>query len=121
MIGADHWIYRNHYRKFTRKWWLEWLTMPREIIRHWVERAARGYSVYDMFNGNEYLSDVISGAAYWLFANAHGHPDRMTHEEWLDILLEIRDGFSARNEYDDPTVPHRAWDLLRDNFDSIWD
>lgn len=121
MIGADGWIYTSPYRKFTRKWWVWWLTIPKVALRHWVERAMRGYSTYDMYNANYYLADVIAGGAYWMFANAHGHPDRMTYEEWLDILLEIRDGFSARDKYDDLAIPDVAWDLLRENFASIWD
>lgn len=120
MTGADRWIYRNDYRL---SWgWFKYLpTMVGQILRHWIERAMRGYSTFDMYDGSSYMADVIAGSAYWLFVNAHGHPDRMTHEEWLDILLEIRDGFSTRDEHDNLQIPERAWELLRENFKSIWD
>ncbi|OMC55414.1 hypothetical protein A5747_13565 [Mycobacterium sp. IS-836] len=121
MTGADGWIYSNHYRPFTRKWWQEWFRIPVRALRHWIERAARGYSQFDMWNGGDYLADVIAGTAYWHFVHNHGWPVRMTREEWLDILLEIHDGFSTRDEYDDLQIPDIAWDLLRENLNTIWD
>lgn len=104
MIGADRWIYGH----------------PFKAIIHMWERLTRGFSRFDMWDAEEYLADVISGAAYWHFAHTHSWPGDMPHDDWLDVLLEIRDGFDSRDEcgYRRPT--DLGFDLFRENFAWLW-
>src|SRR5258707_987108 len=104
MTGADRWLFDNGYVKFSRKWFESWARLPKQLVKHWYQRARRGYSVFDMWNADAYLADVIAGSAEWFFHHASGHPSNLSEDEWSDVLLSIRDGFAARDAGDSPDV-----------------
>lgn len=117
-VGADRWILHPRYPRASRRWWGEALWgIPKRFTLHKWERLTRGFSRYDMLNGDLYLVDIIAATAYWHFAHSRGHPAGMTHEEWLGILLEIRDGFTAEDE--DGFPAGMAWDLLRKHLEGM--
>lgn len=121
MTGADRWMFDNGYVKFSRKWFESYLRLPKQLVKHWYQRANRGYSVYDMWNADAYLADVIAGSAYWIFVHGHSHPSNLSEDEWNDVLLTIRDGFTVRDDSDSPDVSDLAWMLFQKYFRSFWD
>lgn len=120
MIGADRWIYRNDcplsigWFKYLPKW-------SERVTMHVWQRFRCGYSDADMWNADGFLADLIAATAYWHFVHNRGHPVRMTNEEWLDILLAIRDGFTNDLDDIDWTPSDEAWELFRGNFNDLWD
>lgn len=120
MIGADRWIHKTGYRKFCTSWWKALPLVPFQIVKHRWQRMTRGWSDYDMADGEQFIADIISTTAYQYFAHTHGYPVHMTYEEWLDILLEICEGFSTLNEHHELVIPDMAWDLLRENIGGLW-
>jgi hypothetical protein len=122
MIGADRWIAKSGYCRFTPAWWRDVLwVIPRRVLRHKWQRMTTGFSRFDVYNGDNFIADVIAATADGLFNNSHGHPPTMPHEEWLDILLAIRDGFSADDDDTDRTPADSAWELLQQHFKDFWD
>lgn len=119
MIGADRWIYRNDY---PLSWgWFKFLpTWCERVTTHLWQRLRRGYSCYDMYNGETFIADVISNTAYELFVHTNGHPDGMTYDEWLDLLLDLREAFTVDDDID-WTPPDWVWDVLRQHFKDLWD
>lgn len=119
MIGADHWIYCNDYPlswtwfKYLPKWF-------ERVTTHVWQRLSRGFSDADMWNADRFLADLIAATTYWHFIHNRGHPASVTNDEWLDILLIIRDGFTRDDDIEDLPAPV-AWDLLREFFGELWD
>lgn len=120
VIGADRWIYRNDY---PLSWaWFKYLpAYLARIVKHLWQRMTRGFSDFDMWNGNMFLAEMISGTAYWHFAHSMRSFCGVDREEWLDDLLVIVDGFDARDEGGFLAVPDVAWDLLKEHFYGLWD
>lgn len=116
LIGADRWILSRCYPWHRNLW-----KRPKRYFEHKVERFVRGYSKYDAVEAYGFIADAISNMVYQLFLWGNSYPPNMTHQEWLGILLDIRDGFSTRNEDGGLTVPLEAWILLRRNFQDLWD
>lgn len=124
MTGADRWLFENGYVKLSWKWFEYWVTLPKKLGKHWYQRARRGYSVFDMWNAEIYLADVIAGSAEWFFYHGNSVPNNLSEDDWNDVLLAIRDGFAdfaARDDFDSPDVPDLAWMLFQKYFRSLWD
>ena len=78
------------------KWWFR----KRKYIK---QRAERGWSDYDVWTFDTYLSMVISNGLAYL-ANAHlSYPWNYTPEEWSEKLLYISNCFKQYTE--DPECP----------------
>lgn len=120
MIGADRRILNIGFRPFSSYWWRAVRRIPTRYIKHKYQRLTRGFSDADMWNGDGFIADVISATAYWHFSNGMGYPGRMTHEEWLDTLLEIYEGFRNPDDDVDWRPSDMAWDLLKENHADLW-
>lgn len=90
----------------------KWVYNPENnhsIAQHEDERINNGFSVYDAWNGDNYLAWVIIGICKSL-KNGHGYPaaldDRDGWDTWMSILDEMIDGFEAHNE--------EVWDIDAD-------
>lgn len=119
MIGADGWICNTGYRFPSRWWWRDLIRIPVRVAVHKYERLTRGFSRFDMRNADGFLADIIAGSAYWHFVHTQSWPSTMAQADWLDILLEIRDGFTrVDGVYWSPD--DMAFDLLRENFAWLW-
>lgn len=89
--------------------------------KHVTERYVRGFSDLDMWNFDSFLASVVVAGCEWHIRNAKTTPAHLDREEWVDILTEIRDGFTCRGEEFAPDPPKRAWKLLRKHFMLLWD
>ena len=94
---------------------------PLQQATHATQRYQRGYSDIDMWNFDGFLADVIVAGCNWMINEAMTTPTVIDDEEdWHAILVEIRDGFSSRQD-NAPTPPDSAWELLRKYFNYMWD
>lgn len=66
--------------------------------KHRLQRAQRGYSDADLWNFDSFLANLIcngiNGLSQYIgtpWAEYKGH--ELTHDEWLSILGEIKEGF----------------------------
>lgn len=122
MAGADSWVYRNGFRRFSKWWWREWLwVIPRRVPTHLWQRIRRGYSDYDMYNGGHFIADQIANTAWWMFSQGHSYPMDTTEDEWNLILLELRDEFTNAENDIDWSPSDMAFDLLHERFRDLWD
>ena len=121
MLGADSWIATVGPSFPSRYWFAEVLKIPKRYAIHKYERWTQGVSRYDAYNANSFISDAIAAVIYKSFVHNHSFPMGMSHEEWLDILLEIRDGFSNPDDDIDWTPSYKAWRLLMKYFPTLWD
>lgn len=120
----------------------KWVYEPknaRHISMHEDERINRGFSVFDSWNGDNYLAWVIVGICKNL-KNGYGFPAELGSDgwdEWMSILDEMIEGFESYNE--DPWVlgdpveanrarldeqrakTDRALELFKEYFGSLWD
>lgn len=73
------------------KWWFK----RQKSIK---ERAKKGWSAYDAWGFDAYLSYVISGVLEFLSKAHMSHPYNYTPEEWSEKLHYIAECFKAYNE-----------------------
>jgi hypothetical protein len=109
------------------------------VEEHRRLRAERGFSTYDWWNFNSYLSWVIIQGLE-KFKTGAGHPvygGVATMEEWVAVLDEMIDGFKAIEaivEHDRPKdIPYDEWEaglrakwergmeLFTTFYGSLWD
>lgn len=107
---------------------------------HWIyyswQRAFRGYSEYDTWSVDRYLSEIIPEMIIKLIENQKGSPEGVSITEWEIILQGIREGFVAATrinncEYEDGKekeqyhkdleVFNKGMDLLKEHFFYLWD
>jgi hypothetical protein len=77
-----------------------------QTIKHWYQRAKRGYSYQDLWSFNSYLSSIIPPALREYNKNVSGCPGDLYDEskindgchKWKEILEEIAQGFEAAEE-----------------------
>lgn len=101
------------------------------IERHRRERADRGFSDYDWWNFNTYLSWVIIAALTKFKEEGSGYPSSVgSPEAWYAIIDEMIEGFEAQIELDFPQSDDRAAKKIKaDNalalfakyYSSLWD
>lgn len=84
------------------KWWFR----RHKYIK---ERAKKGWSSYDVWDFDTYLTTVISGALEFLAHNHMSHPYDITPEEWSERLQYIANCFKQYTE--EPPCP--AYDAYR--------
>lgn len=89
--------------------------------KHATQRYVQGFSDFDMWNFDSFLASVIVAGCEWHIAKAKTVPAHVDREEWVDILTEIRDGFTRLGGELAPSPPKRAWKLLRKHFVHLWD
>ena len=83
--------------------------------RHERERAKNGFSTYDWWNFNSYLSWVIRQGLARFRDGGVGFPVGLTEEEWDQILEKMIDAFEAFEElesmksYTDRSVSFSEW------------
>jgi hypothetical protein len=111
----------------------------RDISKHHYERATQGFSVYDWWNFNSYLTWVIIGGLE-KFKTGAGHPvygGINSMDDWCEALDKMIAGFTARHELDNdfpgPDDDREAWRATREKawrvgaelfvkfFPSLWD
>ena len=108
-------------------------------IKHYYQRAKRGYSYRDCWSLDSYLAEVIVGGIGVLREKSHGHPgDLGSMEEWDAILAQIEEGFRliADPDWEWKLGPDRwerpEWQAARDKienakhllaeyFENLWD
>lgn len=103
----------------------------RGLIRHWRERAARGWSVYDWWSADTHITAVIGELALRYRDKGSGYPGGMTEEEWADILTRIGEPLIAysRNKFqlvgdEEITLHEKAKEallLFTEHYDHFWD
>lgn len=64
-------------------------------MRHYIQRALRGYSDQDAWSANDYLARVIPGMLRKQ-KKGYGYPESVgSRENWEEILEDIAQGFEA--------------------------
>jgi len=105
-----------------------------DVTAHQWERGRFGFSKYDWFNFNEYLTWVIIGGLN-RFKTGSGHPvndECQNMEDWCRLLDEMIDGFEARHKLDsyclndeDQAEMKAKWDrgsaLFIRYYGNLWD
>lgn len=102
------------------------------LWRHRWQRAHRGFSVYDTWNLDRYLAQVIADSMAYLRGNCHGYPVSLPNEEaWQAILSRIEDPLRiwAEQSHDMDSDEMERWldrcdeslGLLRQYFFDMWD
>lgn len=128
---------------------------PREIryrfnkaVTWKIQRANRGWSVYDTWSFDDYLATVLAGGIKHLREHNHGHPVTVcscpdkAHTEpgawdtcdgearWNEILDEMVEGFEAYTHVHDLDYAQeqearakcrRSLELMTEHFGSLWD
>lgn len=89
--------------------------------KHATQRYARGFSDVDMWNFDVFLADVIVFGCQYHIDRARTAPWHMDHDEWLGVLIKIRDSFASRDYSGAPAPSKEAWRLLRKHFQYLWD
>lgn len=65
------------------------------VKKHKRQRVKRGFSDYDWWGFDSYLTFVILGGLKKFKKDANGYPADLTQEEWNDILDKMIAGFEA--------------------------
>ena len=67
---------------------------PRRV-KYAYQRVTRGFSDWDVYNGDMYLANQIAGIAEWLVENGHGVPSSYAYQpdfnDPVEIMAERRD------------------------------
>ena len=102
-------------------------------LKHYYQRARRGYSYRDCWSLDSYLAEVIVGGIGVLREKSPGYPGNLqSMEEWDAILAQIQKGFSLIRDGDyvywqekerlaAEEKIKRAKDLLMTYFEGLWD
>lgn len=104
----------------------------KRIKKHEQQRIERGYSVFDWWSFDTYITRVLADAARDFRKHGHGYPGHMTLKEWNRLLKEIEDPLRA---YSDNKVgalsfaegealeaaAKEAMKLFAENLGSMWD
>lgn len=69
-----------------------------DIEKHQAERVTRGFSEYDWWNFNSYLTFVILGGLKKFKEDGNGWPGGIKQEEWPIILDKMIAGFEAQED-----------------------
>lgn len=70
-------------------------------LKHIKQRIEQGYCDKDVCNLDAYFLQVFIPALKQLKASQHGHPARMTEQQWTDILNKMISHFEAIDLYYD--------------------
>lgn len=82
-------------------------------VKHYWQRAKRGYSIWDLWNLNTYLAKLLANSLEDLANTTHGYaPEFETIEEWRQALREMSQGFRAFNEEDVSPLSNLDFDTL---------
>jgi len=110
------------------KWFID---NPRDLINNidwFMQRGLRGYSDYDVWDFDDYLSKVIRDGLTNLKNNSNGHPGELkSMEEWQGILDEIIWIFKVDKEQILKLSPeekkryNKGWKLFQKYFYNLWD
>jgi len=102
-----------------------------DIAMHERERATQGFSTYDWWNFNSYLSFVITGGLKKFLADGNGYPGAFESvDEWNVILEKMIAGFeqaeALSNGYEMPTpeqsaVVDEGFALFAKWYGHLWD
>ena len=88
---------------------LYWATHPHMLIsetfwhiksqiKWFIQRGRRGFSNYDLWSFDSYLSRMLPAAFDEMRRISHGHPGGLTPEEWDGVLEELAQGFREYHE-----------------------
>lgn len=144
-----YWEHSKHFSRINPSpWWIKihhWrdshrlrVSMKYNDIKWFIQRGKKGYSDYDLWSFDSYLSNVISKALIELRDLSHGHPADLCddcmqpgegHEcsgfdNWQKILTEISEGFlEDKFNYEgfNQEKFDRAMALFVKHFHSMWD
>ena len=108
---------------------LGYISLCLDEIKYFFQRGWRGYADKDFWNAEDHISYIICQACATLRVTSKGIPNKYkTMEEWHQVLSEIEHGFTLYkdNHYeDDPekweTPLKKSFQLLEENFESLWD
>jgi len=79
------------YRIRDIKRFLKWNLFNR--YRHWYQRATRGFSDWDAFNGDTYIAGQIAGIMEWIVKEGNGVSTTYA-DDWntpVELMAERRD------------------------------
>lgn len=78
---------------------------PYEKGKHEVERYTQGFSTYDWWGFDSYLSFVIIGGLKKFIADGNGYPGTLeSKDEWDAILETMIEGFEASETLKDLSI-----------------
>ncbi len=103
-------------------------------LKHYYQRAKRGYSYRDCWSLDTHLAEVIVGGIGVLREKSHGYPGHLgSMGEWDAILAQMQEGFvllggeekwrvkdDAERREDQEKID-RAKSLLMRYFENLWD
>jgi hypothetical protein len=103
----------------------------RGLRRHHKQRAIRGWSYYDWWNGSAHICEVIGSMAA-AYREGHGYPAGSSSEEWNKTLADISEPLLAyallkdhvstcEEEKELHDRAQKALHLFADNFSDFWD
>lgn len=128
------WVNVHHFRDRHRLRF----KMKYNDIKWFIQRGRNGYSDYDLWSFDSYLSKVISKALIQLRDKGHGYPGELCdgcmkayeehechgEEAWSAILTEISEAF-AMDKFDidnfDEERFNRGMALFVKHFNNMWD
>ena len=105
---------------------IDWSDDKRDLELHKKQRAERGFSDYDFWSFDTYISAVLANYAEYAREHNHGYPIGITEQEWDEILEKIQIGFAnnAEHSFDDkfkPELLEEALTLFAKWFQNFWD
>lgn len=104
---------------------------PYDVHEHEQERATQGFSTYDWWNFNSYLTFVIVGGLRKFLVDGNGYPAAFgSIEEWNVILEKMIAGFEMSEEIhnsfevatpDQSAVVDEGMELFAKHYADLWD
>lgn len=131
----DSWDRLFHWKYAPLRWWKAFLYFPKDI-KHFLQRARRGYADSDTWGLWHYLSDWMPQALRHMKKIAIGHPGELNSKtgfkEWKQILEKMAKGFEVSKKMDDLKYNSKRYkkyekefnegmDLFKKWYHNLWD
>lgn len=120
----DSWDRLFHWKYAPLRWWKAFLYFPTDI-KHFFQRAIRGYADSDTWGLWYYTSEWMPKALRDMKEMANGHPaslpDESGMEDWKAILEKMARGFEAAIEMDEISFNSEEYKKLEKEFDEGMD
>lgn len=124
--NAPPWVYELDGNRDSKK------AVRKRIKKHEKQRIERGYSVFDWWSFDTYITRVLADAVRDFRKRGTGYPGHMTVKEWNRLLKEIEDPLRAYsdNKFGDlrfaegealEAAAKEAMKLFAENLGSMWD
>ena len=108
---------------------LGYISLCLDEVKYFFQRGWHGYSDKDFWNAEDHLSYLLSASCEKLRVTGIAHPSKYDNiEDWHRVLTEIQEGFDLyrNNHYEEDETIWRdkldhSFQLLHENFESLWD